>query len=482
MNDDADLLLRYVREGAEDAFAALVRRHLALVYQTALRQLGGNTHLAQEAAQDVFIAMGRKAAELAQRQTLTGWLYISTCFAARKLMRAAQRRQHWEQDSVTMHTAHEPEWSRIRPELDGLMLRLAPAEREALLLRFFEGMRFGEMAEKLRITEDGARLRVDRAVEKLRQLLARRGITSTGAALATALMAHASAPAPLGLAATVSSAALTSLAAPSGAVALGGLLFMSKSIFATVAIAGLVGAGAAYLIHRTHAPAANIAVTSPAVATVTSPASKRLDALRAVKTKPSGVAIKVAPPASTERDRAGADPKAQVWANLEQGFFQLEALTDVGSATPRAAVETFRWALDRGTLDDVAGLIRLGPDDKRDIEAVLATLPPEARSQYPDAEHVLALYGARDASVVYPTAGVVQIVSERVEPTDAQASKAHVTLQFDQGIRGQLDQQNHEDFDLQQTNAGWRIVVPSFAVKHVIRWLTEPDAAAKAGP
>ena len=61
MVNDSELLLRYSSDGSQDAFTELVARHLPLVYNAALRQVAGEAQLAREAAQDVFIDMGRNA-------------------------------------------------------------------------------------------------------------------------------------------------------------------------------------------------------------------------------------------------------------------------------------------------------------------------------------------------------------------------------------------------------------------------------------
>src|ERR1035437_5562021 len=77
MMSDSELLARFARSRSEDAFAELVRRHVNLVYSAALRQVGGDGHLAQDVAQTVFSDLARKAPALARRATLTGWLYTS---------------------------------------------------------------------------------------------------------------------------------------------------------------------------------------------------------------------------------------------------------------------------------------------------------------------------------------------------------------------------------------------------------------------
>jgi len=94
MTTDAELLKHYATQKSEAAFAQLVQRHLALVYSTALRQLNGDPHLAQDVAQTVFMTLARKATSLTGHATLAGWLYLSTHHAAAQVVRSNRRRQH----------------------------------------------------------------------------------------------------------------------------------------------------------------------------------------------------------------------------------------------------------------------------------------------------------------------------------------------------------------------------------------------------
>src|SRR5215467_4583090 len=97
MAEDGDLLLEYAQTGSEEAFSTVVRRHLPLVYSAAVRQAHGNTALAQDAAQSVFIDLAAKARSLARHELLAGWLYTSTRLAVAKAIRSEQRRQRREQ-------------------------------------------------------------------------------------------------------------------------------------------------------------------------------------------------------------------------------------------------------------------------------------------------------------------------------------------------------------------------------------------------
>ena len=220
MTPDSELLARFARTNAEDAFAELVKRHVNLVYSAALRQVAGDAHLAQDVAQTVFTDLARKAGALARRESLTGWLYTSAHFAAAKTVRTETRRRDREEKFMRetensgpgvspVQSAPEADWETLRPALDAAMHELKEADREAVLLRYFENRPFAEVGAKLGLNENAARMRVERALEKLRTAFARRGGAAT-AALATALSANAVQLAPAGLTATLTTASLVS--------------------------------------------------------------------------------------------------------------------------------------------------------------------------------------------------------------------------------------------------------------------------------
>jgi RNA polymerase sigma factor (sigma-70 family) len=212
MTPDNELLSRYAKARSEDAFAELVRRHVNLVYSAALRQVNGDAHLAQDVAQTVFTDLARKAGSLVRRGSLTGWLYTSAHFAAAKMARTENRRHHREDKFMRepiSESALEVDWEKIRPALDDAMHKLKEADREAILLRYFENRQFAEVGTKLGLNENAARMRVERALEKLRAVFTKRGIT-TAAELVSVVSTNAVQMAPAGLAATL---ATTSIAA-----------------------------------------------------------------------------------------------------------------------------------------------------------------------------------------------------------------------------------------------------------------------------
>src|SRR5688572_16518434 len=235
MSTDAELLASYSEEGSEEAFATLTARYLPLVYAAAIRQVNGDEHLAKDVAQTVFAQLARRAKSLHSCRALSGWLYLNTRFAATKAVRSEARRRLRERKAVTMQgtePVENPLWEELSPVLDAAMAELNAAHRMALLLRFFEGKDFKTVGATLGVSEDAARMRVQRGLEALRSVLARRGIMSATGALALTLSAHAvPAACPAGLAGSVSAAAL---ALKAGAEA--GSLFSFLQFMATTKI------------------------------------------------------------------------------------------------------------------------------------------------------------------------------------------------------------------------------------------------------
>jgi RNA polymerase sigma factor (sigma-70 family) len=218
MTGDAELLQRFAGTQSEEAFTELARRHLGLVYHSALRRVNQNTTLAEEVAQAVFLSLARESARLSEKigdgQTLAGWLYVATRHAAANAMRAENRRAQRETKASAMHAIDQDgtdggqAWAELRPELEKVMDELSSADRDAVLLRYFENLPFADVGTTLNISEDAARVRVNRALEKIRVLLSKRKITSTAAALGGLISAQAAQAAPVGMAASITSSAL----------------------------------------------------------------------------------------------------------------------------------------------------------------------------------------------------------------------------------------------------------------------------------
>jgi RNA polymerase sigma factor (sigma-70 family) len=242
MQEDLELLRRYNAEHSEDAFTELVRRQVDLVYSAALRLADGDTHRAEDVTQQVFTELARQAQKLARHPALTGWLYTTTRRMALRARRTEWRREAREQEAHTMNellreTAPGQNWNELRPVLDEAMHRLGDADRLALLLRYFQNKSLRDVGLALGLSENAARMRVERALNKLRVQLARRGVTSTVAALALMLTGNAVTAAPAAFVTTLSGASLAGAAAGTGTT-----LTLLKIMSATKLKLGIISA------------------------------------------------------------------------------------------------------------------------------------------------------------------------------------------------------------------------------------------------
>src|SRR6185295_19044167 len=213
MSDTEQLLRSYVDDRCEQAFAEIVACHIHLVYSAALRQTSGNANLAQDITQNVFIDLARKAASLHRDVLLPGWLYRHTCFTAAKAVRTESRRQMREQAAAEMNAAEdnpEPHWLEVAPLLDEAVNSLAEKDREAVVLRFFQGQEFQAVGMALGISEEAARKRVTRSLERLRTFFSARGVTVSVSGLLGLLASQAVVAAPAGLTAAVTAVSIAS--------------------------------------------------------------------------------------------------------------------------------------------------------------------------------------------------------------------------------------------------------------------------------
>lgn len=181
MPEDGQLLRAYQETGDQSAFAALVKKHLPLTYSVAVRQCRGNTAMAEDVAQRVFADLARKSRSLEKHPSLAAWLVRAAHYTAIDLVRAEARRQAREKAAMPMLLNDPtPDWERARPAIDAALSKLSGSDRAAVLLRCFEARPFREIAAALHTTEDVARMRFDRALERLRTHLGRRGDVRMG--------------------------------------------------------------------------------------------------------------------------------------------------------------------------------------------------------------------------------------------------------------------------------------------------------------
>jgi RNA polymerase sigma factor (sigma-70 family) len=253
MRDAQELLAEYVRNGSEAAFAEVVSRYLNFVYSEALRLVNGHTVLAQDVAQTVFINLARKATSFSSGVSLGGWLHEHTFHVATKAARAERRRQAREKEALETSMLQEDSGANLAhvgPILDEAIRQLRSEDRMAIVLRFFEQRDFRAVAQALGSSEDAARMRVNRAVEKLHVLLKQRGVTLSAAALATGLLTETVMAAPAGLATTIAGTALAGAATSGTALAALKVMTMTKLKLGILGILAVAGVSAPLIVQH----------------------------------------------------------------------------------------------------------------------------------------------------------------------------------------------------------------------------------------
>ena len=245
--DDSLLLRQFVENQSDEAFAALAERHINLVYSIAMRQVG-NPHHAEEITQAVFVILAKKAAQLRYDKALSSWLFQTTRLTANNFVRGEIRRRDREKEAYMQSVLDEPGedlWPKIAPLLDRAVADLREKDRQAILLRFYEGRNLRDVGEALTASEDAAEKRVTRALEKLRKFFIRHGVNSTTSAIAGMISTNSVQAAPAALAKTVTALAVakgTAVSASTLTLITGTLKIMawSKTKTAIIATVGIL--------------------------------------------------------------------------------------------------------------------------------------------------------------------------------------------------------------------------------------------------
>ncbi len=416
MTDDVALLERYALTGANDAFTLLVRRHIDFVYATALRLTRGDTAMAEDATQMVFIDLARKAVPVSRHPALEGWLHTATRFAALRLLRSDRRRQLHERaatlDPATSSASEANlEWGRLQPVIDDVLSVLKDRERTAVLLRFFRGRKIAEVGAQLALSETAARACLDRALEKMQRQLARRGITSTGAAIGLVLANQIAVAAPPGLAVSVTSTALAAATAGSGAI-FASIFTMSK--LSTIVAGGIIVAGLATAVveWRTHhALQAELGVLRSAAG---DPA-QLLRQNQQQELALNNLAADDPAMAELTRLRHRADVlRGRPHGVLDSELKAARSWRNAGRATPEAAQETLHWALSTGNLSTAASLIVFRDDSKESRAAFMAQCSDAIRNRYQTPEQVVAagLFGVGSSTTSYSPNDAYEVLSQ----------------------------------------------------------------------
>lgn len=256
MPDDIMLLREFAEGDSQEAFAAIVSRYINLVYSTALRQVH-DFHLAEEVTQAVFIILAQKAGSLNSRTILSGWLCRTARNASANALTIQRRRQERENQYMETTQSHSDEsetelWRRIEPLLETAMSQLGPGDHDAVVMRFYERKSFKDVSAALGTSEAGAKMRLSRALEKMRKFFSKRGIVLSATAIAAAVASSSVQAAPVELATSVT------IAAVKGNAVAGSTLTIIKSTLKVMAYSKLKFAVAAGAIVLTIAAGSNL--------------------------------------------------------------------------------------------------------------------------------------------------------------------------------------------------------------------------------
>jgi RNA polymerase sigma factor (sigma-70 family) len=304
---EAVLLARYSRDQDAEAFRSLVQLHQGMVY-SACRRILGNRADAEDAAQNCFLKLARKAQEL--RAPLAGWLHRVAVTGSMDLLRRRRARATREARAARpVADAAEASWDDVKDAVDEAVAALPDELQVPLVLYFLEGRSQGDIAEELGISQPAVSQRLKKGVALLRERLRERGHLVSGAALGAMLAHNAVEAAPATLAAALGKMAMAGVrgAATSAGPAVGLVVCV---VVAAVAIAVLAVVVLASVLAGLSRPKAQPAPAVRAVARP-APATGSVDIPRAVPPR----TLAAAPP--PDKSRPGPGPESETVLNSD---------------------------------------------------------------------------------------------------------------------------------------------------------------------
>ncbi len=468
---DLDLLSEYTGKRSEAAFAELVRRHLDLVYSAALRQVR-SPELAQEVAQSVFVDLAQNASRLKRDTILTAWLYEVSRRTAVDVIRRESRRQAREQIAVEVADmkSDASEWANISPLLDDAMESLETTDRAAVLLRFFENKSLREVGEALGTSEDAAQKRVSRAVDRLREILGKRGVTMGAGGLGVLIAANAVQAAPVGLASAITAAAIAGAATGGGVATLLKIMTMTKLKLAVLgALIVAVAATPVAIQHHAQVKLAGeiqslrqrldrVAAENEELSNQLSQAKKQTaaseqtDELAKLRQEVADLERRNRELAGRGKQSAGETKSFATQTNVPAvldsptvPLLPTADWADVGRSTPKSTLETLYWGMAKHATNTFAAAMAWNPDARAKAEALFAAAPESVRQRFGSVDGVVySLF-----SGISPISGFA-VVSENVDGDDGSVIEQH---QYEDG-RVRQNQVAMHHFD-----DGWRIVL-----------------------
>jgi RNA polymerase sigma factor (sigma-70 family) len=267
---DVDLLCAWRERHDREAMDELIRRHIGFVYGAARRMLHGDASWAQDVTQAVFMLLIQKSPRIGNDAALAVWLHRAARYASANARRVRLRQYHRDRraarpesdpaEAIAQADERE-EHARLLPVLDEAIEQLGPRDRAGVILCYFHRHTYRQIGVTMGISEEAARKRIARSIERLREYFVSRGIGDAAAfssgAISSCLVHQGAIVAPTALgSATMNLATLSQLIATAGASSSAQIM---KGVVHTMLVSKLKLAAAACI---------GVAVTAGATTTV----------------------------------------------------------------------------------------------------------------------------------------------------------------------------------------------------------------------
>jgi RNA polymerase sigma factor (sigma-70 family) len=449
--DDHMLLQEFRSSRSQEAFRRLMERHLPMVYSAACRMVL-DCNLAQDVAQNVFLTFSQKADTIHPPQVVGGWLYNTTRHMAMHTVRGEQRRREREQAAAALQSLQADDHpDHLLADLEPAMTELDSADRDTLVLRYFENRSLREVGSELGISEDAARMRVNRAEERLREIFGRRGVAVSSAALLAALGLTAQAAVPAGLSCAVASAVFGAAATTTIAVTTMSWINL-KSIGAIATAVAVAGAGTYFVQQRQverlrrdqQGLAAEVqdlqtqlrSAQESAQASEEQLANARQNASELLRLRNEvGQLRRQIAEAATAKPAGQSQPSAATSPRSGNYQYTRERLAHLGYDTPEAALVTAGWAVIQGGQD-----------------AIVETLSDELLAD----KKAVAVYSRNQQAIAPFLKGIKMISKKALSDTEVQ-----IKVEYEIGVSDGAVMKQYAVTPMMKGAAGWKLGITS---------------------